>query len=369
MLQDVVYFDLRPKRDREDFFNYERELQRLLEAFRRERFVLVLGPRRVGKTSLLLTALSEVECKVLFIDVREAVEERGVSEQSFLQEVENQVNSLLRRDTDREALRRCLETVGLDVQAGQVRVSQVLHFPRVLEALMRWGEFTGQRIVLAFDELQELRGMRIRWLLNHLAYAYDHLEHTTVVATGSQVGLLFDTLRLHEPESPLFGRAFCEVCMGPLSPRAARQFLIEGFRQVGKKPPRTFITEAVQRLDGIIGWLTYAGWKAAYEGVVDLEAILVDAGRLALSELEHFLRQRPQARTRYLSILQVLAAQPRRWSELLRAVELPEATLHRLLATLEKANLVTKRQGRYWIVDPVLAYALLNLMRLKGSNR
>lgn len=53
-----MLFDVRPKTDRKDLFGRERELEWLLGALRSDvPLILLLGVRRVGKTSLLRVAL------------------------------------------------------------------------------------------------------------------------------------------------------------------------------------------------------------------------------------------------------------------------------------------------------------------------
>jgi AAA+ ATPase superfamily predicted ATPase len=51
-----LYFDERPKERPEDLYDREEELRQLLTALKERRsLILVLGPRRSGKTSLLQT--------------------------------------------------------------------------------------------------------------------------------------------------------------------------------------------------------------------------------------------------------------------------------------------------------------------------
>ena len=54
-----MLFDLTPKRCKRNFYNFEHELEQLHKFYLSSRVVDVLGPRRIGKTSLILTFLSE----------------------------------------------------------------------------------------------------------------------------------------------------------------------------------------------------------------------------------------------------------------------------------------------------------------------
>lgn len=53
-----MYFEGAPKRDLKDFYDYREELNRLIDAIKGgAKFIVIEGPRRIGKTSLLLTAM------------------------------------------------------------------------------------------------------------------------------------------------------------------------------------------------------------------------------------------------------------------------------------------------------------------------
>ena len=58
----MPYFDERPKRDRVDLYGREDELSALTDGIKKGvPMILLLGLRRMGKTSLLLTALRETK--------------------------------------------------------------------------------------------------------------------------------------------------------------------------------------------------------------------------------------------------------------------------------------------------------------------
>jgi AAA+ ATPase superfamily predicted ATPase len=65
-----LLFDLQPKTRREDLYDREKELREFEEALHLgERLVLILGIRRLGKSSLLNVALSEFHLPHAKIDV------------------------------------------------------------------------------------------------------------------------------------------------------------------------------------------------------------------------------------------------------------------------------------------------------------
>ncbi|MBC7092259.1 MAG: ATP-binding protein [Nitrososphaeria archaeon] len=63
-----------------------------------------------------------------------------------------------------------------------------------------------RRIIIAFDEAQKLRGPRSNEILNAIAHSYDYNKNVTFIFTGSEVGLLYDFLKISDASSPLYGR-------------------------------------------------------------------------------------------------------------------------------------------------------------------
>jgi len=221
--------------------------------------------------------------------------------------------------------------------------------------------------VLLLDEAQELKRLVDYDLVRILAYTFDHLRGLQVVITGSQVGFLHDFLRMEDPDSPLYGRLACEVSLPHLREDQALEFLRLGFRQVGIRPAEELLEEAVRRLDGIIGWLTYLGARARERGSLDsevLEETIRKGSRLAAKEFENFLATHP-AEGRY-RLLAKRGSQPggATWSELKRTLEakegkkIPNRRVTELIGNLVKGGFFVKENGRYRIADPLLAAAL-----------
>jgi hypothetical protein len=63
-----MLFSPEPKTRRQDLYDFNRELSRLVSALRAERLTLVTGLRRTGKTSPLRVALGEAGVTYLYVD-------------------------------------------------------------------------------------------------------------------------------------------------------------------------------------------------------------------------------------------------------------------------------------------------------------
>ena len=374
-----MYFDESPKSSRADFFDFEEQLQKLEEWMKTgARLTKITGLRRTGKTSLLLTALNEAKLPYILLDGRVFSPSPSISRSELIQIMERSLNDFLVREGGwRERVLRWLRGLrGIEVSVSPPSLSlrwgppwkDAADLPGIFESLGKAAEESGQRLVLVLDEAQEFRKIAGYDLTRILAHVYDYVKGIQVIVTGSQMGFLYEFLGENNPASPLFGRPMPEIKMARLDREKALEFLEEGFRQIGIAPDARLLEEAVEKVDGIIGWLTYLGVQAKYAGKLDaqvLESTFEKGARLSAQELEHFLSSHPQARGRYLEILRIVAkGEGMRWSEIKKGLEAREKksiadnVFDGLLQNLVKSDLVCKREERYFISDPLLLQAL-----------
>ncbi|WP_448522687.1 hypothetical protein [Pseudothermotoga sp.] len=79
------------------------------------------------------------------------------------------------------------------------------------------------------------------------------------VLTGSEVGVLRDFLRLDDANSPLFGRYSNVIGVERFSRERSIDFLVKGFERLNLKQDLRKIEEAVDGLDGLVGYLVTYG--------------------------------------------------------------------------------------------------------------
>ncbi len=378
-----MYFDEAPKCSRHDFYNFDRELKLLMDSIRQgTRLIVVKGLRRTGKTSLVLTALSELHYPYLLLDARLFSAAPTVPRAELLRALERGLNEFLLREKFGKRILNLFRGVrGIEVEFPPPRVRiawEPRHGTDPLDVITRLTELAQQRqrrLILVLDEAQELRRIAGYNFVSLMAHLYDYVRGVQLVVTGSQVGVLDDFMGAEDPASPLFGRMRVEIEMRHLSNEEAKEFLTIGGRQAGLEMKREVVEYAVKKLDGIIGWLTYVGAHARRRGRFDekvVELAFREGAKLAAQELEHFLSIRTVARKRYVWILRQAARSGRcRWIELKRAIEIQEGkriadpVFAGLLESLLKASFLRKNEdGSYSVTDPLLAHALkTNLIR------
>ncbi len=367
-----MLFDVAPKERREDLYDREGELGSLVEALRLgERLVIVQGVRRIGKSSLVRVGVKEARIPYVLMDVRELYFEEGSVRPAGL--VARLVNAMRRHSKWYErvgfrlgdALGRVkgIHAAGFGVElepAAKPRLSEIL------EALDEWCGDHGQRFVVVFDEAQYLRFSNTRYD-GVIAWAVDNLPNLTFILTGSEVGVLREFLRLEDPEAPLYGRHRREIFLERFTTQQALGFLEAGFRQLGLQVEGSELGEAVDRLDGIVGWLTLYGYKRGVEKMPHREAlqkVFEEGSRMVLAELSRVIEH---SKARYTAILKAVAQGATRWKDIKIHVEARTGTsidnrrFTDLLKTLIKYGYLAKQNDEYTIPDPIVRHALKRL--------
>jgi AAA+ ATPase superfamily predicted ATPase len=360
-----MLFDPKPKNQRSDLFDREEEIKELKESILKVPITLLLGIRRVGKTSVLRVALNELKTPYLYLDLR-VLEGEGYSKVAFYRLLSEAFSSTVSRWG---RLINYLRGVrGVEVRGFRVELDwreESLTLTRMLNNLNRFGEEAeGGFVVVAFDEAQILRYLsggkgRVDFG-NILAYAYDNLPNLRFVLTGSEVGLLLNTLRLDDASSPLYGRYVKIVKLERFSKEKSIEFLVRGFEEAGMRVGDDILQKIYEKVDGVVGWLAYFGFSMIESRNPTVEAVnevAEKALKLVKEELDKVFR-----RSRYYAyILKAISLDISTWSGIKRAVEawlgrpLQNAQITRLIETLVELSIVEKRNGYYAISDPLIA--------------
>ena len=339
----------------EDFYNYREELRALVSGVKDPltRMIAIKGVRRIGKSSLLRVGLGLVDRPYVLFDVRSVGDVTIDNVYRVLSAGLEDALSRLKPLRNTLARVEGVEVAGLRVKIRD-RKPSVLY--EVFKALNEASPAEGLIIVLAV-----LRGFN-----RILAHIYDYMDRIKIVVAGSEVGLLDRLLGRRSPDAPLYGRPILEITMRRLPRHSSIGFLKQGFKELGIEWSRSHIEEAVDKLDGIPGWLTYYGYQAYTTGShQEALARTIEVGSsIVARELESFLAARQVARTRYLAILRCLKATPMTWSMLRRCMEaevgarIANPQLYRYLRELQDYGIVEKDEGRYRLSDPLLGEAL-----------
>jgi len=352
-------FDLKPKNNPEELFGRRSELEELVRLVSAGRWVAVLGPRMVGKTSLIRAAnvlLENSGFKTVYVNLW------GVSG------VHGLLGSLARGiSSSRGLLDKIRDAAGMvegvSVGSGGVSIS-VSRRPMatVGDLLSVIGRLAG-KCVIELDEIQELASIS-GLLLKVLANIFNTYPNIVFVFTGSMFGLM-RTLLEPGPSSPLYGRTPAKLVLKPFRADVARSFLETGFAESNVDVESWMIDEAVEKLDGVPGWLTLYGNNVVVREMPHHEALeetVSEGVKIVKGELEHFLEGRD--RRLYMAALKAAAIRAR-WSEVKGAIEaargipVNDATVYKILKNLKAAMLIEEQKKTYTVRDPMLRTLLL----------
>jgi len=358
-----LYFDPRPKTKREDLFNRDEELKLFSEALNYASIIVITGLRRTGKTSFMNVALAESDYPCVSLDLR------GLPYNPSRAEVFRRLEAAFNRIGQKwysSFINAIKHVKGVNILGNRISLDwskKGTDLTDMFDEIDAWAQEQGKQFLLAFDEIQLIRGEKS--IPRLFARVADVNQNITLIVTGSEIGLLFEFLGFDEPSSPLYGRHYTEIKMRNFEPEEAKAFLEAGFQQIGLSPSVEVMNYAVQKLDGVVGWLTLFGAKCrdlnkCSKAIID--EVVKEGGKLARAEALKLVK----LSHRYGVVLNFLArVETASWTQIKATLEahehrsLPNPTVADILDRLTKTSLVLKRNNEYTIADPLLAYGIL----------
>jgi AAA+ ATPase superfamily predicted ATPase len=145
------------------FCNRQAETNRLKTYIEHRRPVLLISPRRYGKTSLALHAIQQTKLPYAQIDLFSAVDEQDIERSilkgvgkliSRMESVPKRALALASDIFEGSHIRAVLSKVELSIEINRRKEKPAYHVLDILERLERLAEKTGKKIVLFFDEFQ-----------------------------------------------------------------------------------------------------------------------------------------------------------------------------------------------------------------------
>lgn len=322
----------------------------------------------MGKTSLILSVLNDLQVPYLYLDMRKFAGRSYIVYKDFIISLEEEINSKIKK-SKMETLKDFLKGIrGVKIEGLEVSFSwgkkERTEFSSVLDRLNEWAESRGEKLTIVIDEAQELTKLSEYSLLPSLAYAYDHLRHLNFIITGSEIRVFDKFLKVKDPKSPLYGRARVEIVLNPFDKDTSTAFLKRGFEEQGIEFKNA--EEVYDELGGNPGWLTYYGYTAITKGFEGaLERAKEEAKRILKEEFENFLKEgnRLQVKDRYVRVI-TKCYSGCRWSEIkshLEALEgrkIHDNTVKTIIDNLIEYSFFIKTKDKYELADKLLAEAL-----------
>ncbi len=369
-----MYFSLEPKTKREDLYNREKELKELENALKDSRITLLIGIRRIGKTSLLRVFLEEKKKKnypFIFIDCRSFTTGNTINKSELNIYILDALQKTLKENVFKKLLRSVsnIKVSWFEINFNKKSKNQ----PTLAQALddlniiLRKAE---RKLIIAIDEAQNLRfyGRGGIEFLNLIARTYDYLESIQFILTGSEVGILHDFLKKDDPKSSLFGRYIKEIKLGRFSKEDSINFLFKGFKQINIKLSKEEIYKAVNILDGLVGYLVMYGYTVKSKS--DHKEVLNEALSISQKLVEQELENLFSKSENYKFILKAVAYNMKTFSQIkeyinLHSGEISNQTLSNVLKSLVKYSYLEEHYENgfktYVIPDPIVQFTMIKI--------
>ncbi|MBX3233276.1 MAG: ATP-binding protein [Labilithrix sp.] len=362
------------------FHDRQTELAGLLDAFEAlrqgaPRWLAIVGPRKVGKTSLLLEA-SRRSPSGVHVALLDVFERAPLDLDVFRLLAARALDALLAEEAGASFARRLhtpAEFRALLHKTGSLRnASADLHSdldrlpdePATPDAVRRWLHLPEElcalldrKLVLAIDEVQELGSLSRFEPFVAMRAAWQRHERVAYVISGSAESTLRELVTARH--SPFF-QHFTLFELGPFHPADAIKLLVDA------APPDRPIPKAIAaRLVEVIGthpfYLQMAGEALVTEPPpYDDESLkaMVQAlvfsrtGRLALYFENEYARAVGKATTAAATLAAVAELGPTRMTDVAKAIGASTASTARYLERLGD-TIVRADDGRYSLADPL----------------
>ena len=364
------------------FFDREEEMGRLLRlaselADGAPSWLALLGPRKIGKTSIILECARRAQDLGVLIVAIDTTEDAPLSSEFFRRYALRVIDAVfapelgespealaLSPDAFRAAIAGSPRFASLDASARRL----VLAIPDVkvdsavirqcLELPERIGAALGIRLLIAIDEFQELGVLASKRAsiepYRMMRSAWQRQKHAAYVISGSGRSMLEELVT--SKSSPFF-QHFELMQIGPLPRDAALQLLVEG-GQGGRRIPAELAEIAIDLVGTRPFYLQMLGDaiirteppydKHTLKDVVQ-DILFSTMGRLSLyfeNELERLVGRSANL----AAVLEALADGPRRLGEIARAIGAPPGQARGYVTRL--ADAVQRRpDGRYELDD------------------
>jgi uncharacterized protein len=183
------------------FCNRKTELQVLKNNLLESRPSLIVSPRRYGKTSLAMNAITQVKFTHTTLDFLSAINENDVEKiiskgaGHLISAIEKGPKKALKIATDLFAglsIKLSLDTLGLSVEINQKSTDPAANILKILERVEKLAMKYNQKLVLFFDEFQRVyeisKNQSIESVIRQVAQRSHHLSF---IFSGSNRHLLY----------------------------------------------------------------------------------------------------------------------------------------------------------------------------------
>lgn len=351
--------------DRENFADRKRELEELKTDVLSGQNVIIYSPRRFGKSSLVHNALLELGDKVipLWIDCYRVLTKKELAEKIASEVIKNwKTRDIL------ESVKKLFRTLTPKIRLGEnVEVEfsigeEERAFEESLKLPQRLAEHSKKRVVVVFDEFQEIAELGNQ-VLKKMRSEFQWHKEVTYIFIGSKQGMMEKIFRSAQSPFYNFGR---HLVLKKIPLEEFREFIMEKFHSTGISLKDEIADRILELTDGHPYYTQKFCHELWYLGKLK--------GTLTLNDVnETFSKLVVESEASYIEIWDSL---PLSQKKVLLAIARGEKDLYSTsflaryefrspspvqysVRALREKELVHRINGRYEISDPFMRHWLL----------
>ncbi|OGO94563.1 MAG: hypothetical protein A3F10_04010 [Coxiella sp. RIFCSPHIGHO2_12_FULL_42_15] len=357
------------------FCNRQSETENLKTFILHRRPVLLVSPRRYGKTSLALHAIQQTDFPYAQIDLFSAVDEldierailKGVGKLIFrMESIPKRALALASDIFEGSQIRAVLNKIELSIDINRRKEKPAYHVLDLLERLERLSEKTNKRIILFFDEFQCIGEITPNHAMESVLRQVAQLtKYISFIFSGSNRHLLHE---LFDDRN----RPFYKLCERITLDRISEE---DYERHIQKFSQSVWKSELSSRtLDCLF---TYSGRHPYYLNLI-CSRFLLEKNLPDQEAVEKIWNQYVfEERSSVASELELLSKNQRKLltvlsrtdgtnsplgREFIQRANMSKATIDQSLTFLEKKDYVYKNEeGHIGVLDPLIKTVLSNL--------
>lgn len=369
-------FDPGPIRNRSLLFGRDTDYKKLETAINdNSRLIVIVGLRRVGKTSLIKSLVATGSYYYIYVDLRETGVDEELTKHEIMDFFRIALEKFLENNVDKTLLSALNKVQGIKIGGhaygigGNVTIQKFdhdkLNLSELFTRLNDWATKKNKNILLIVDEAHEFSKVKNFNMAKIFAGVYDNYHSIKIILTGSEISLLYKFLDVDNDSSVLYHRELNEIPLKSFDHALSKQFLTTGFQDEGMGPllseQLSIIDEAAEILRGRVGWLSQFGSACVKDGKCITKEKLYEIRDKIIptvkKELNTFLKIKN--RENYQTIIEYLANSDSNYYFIEYFVN--RSSTKNCVADLLKNNFIQKdHDGIYSISDPILKYTLIS---------
>jgi uncharacterized protein len=353
------------------FCNRKTELQLLKNNLIESRPSLIVSPRRYGKTSLAVNAISQIKLTHTIFDFLSAINESDVEKiilkgaGHLINAVEKGPKKALKIATDLFAglsIKLSLDTLGLSIEINKKSEEPAANILKILERIEKLAEKYNKKLVLFFDEFQRVyeisENQSIESVIRQMAQQSRRLSF---IFSGSNRHLLY---QMFNDRNRPFYKLCDRITLERIGEREYELYLQEVAQKTGGKTLDTKVIKNIfvctERHPYYLNLLCSRFWtqkKMTHDRVVEIwqNYVIEERSQVAieLDLLSHSQRKL------LITLARCDGTTAPRSSEFEIISGMPGATITQALKFLEKKDYIFKDQfGKYSVLDPLFKAVL-----------